>query len=194
MIAIDNVLISEDIIEKQFLCNLEACKGACCYEGDLGAPVQKQEVPKLEEVYKLIKHTLPVESQKVVDEFGVAKHYKDLAGLGTQLVNGGPCVFMIKDELGIAKCAIEQAYYQGITDFKKPISCHLYPIRVTENTKQGFIALNYDNWEICDPACKAGKKAKLPVYKFLKEAIIRRFGQDFYETLDVYASDQHQKD
>ena len=153
MIAIDNILISEDIIDSYFRCNLESCQGACCYE------------------------------EMLLKKNGVTKYYKDLEGMGTQLINGGPCVFLIKDELGISKCGIEQAYYQGLTKFKKPISCHLYPIRITENPKQGFIAVNYDRWEICDPACKAGKKEKVPLYKFLQESITRRFGEAFYEEL-----------
>ena len=183
MIAIDNILISEDIIDSYFRCNLESCKGACCYEGDLGAPVSDEEVPILEEVYQKIKHMLPRENRNVIEENGVTKYYKDLEGMGTQLINGGPCVFLIKDELGISKCGIEQAYYQGLTKFKKPISCHLYPIRITENPKQGFMPVNYDRWETCDPACKAGKKEKVPLYKFLQESITRRFGEAFYEEL-----------
>lgn len=184
MIAIDNVLISDDIIQEKFMCQLNACKGACCYEGDLGAPVQKEEVEILNKVYPIIKHKLPEENQNIIESQGTSKYYKDLQGMGTTLINGGPCVFMTKDDLGIAKCAIEQAYYEGLVNFKKPISCHLYPIRLVENPKQGFVAMNYDRWDICAPACQAGQKEKIPVYQFVREAIERRFGTEFYEALD----------
>lgn len=187
MLIIQNVLVSDEIIENQFLCNLNACKGACCWEGDFGAPLEEEELAILDQIYPLVKPFLTKEGIKVIESEGAYKYWEGAEEYGTNLVNNGACVFITYDNHGIAKCGIEQAYQAGVIDFKKPISCHLYPIRVTKDEEKNFEALNYDEWEICSAACQAGKKAQLPVYQFVKEAIIRKYGIEFYEELDAAA-------
>jgi Fe-S-cluster containining protein len=187
MIIIQNVLVSEEIIEEQFLCNLNACKGACCWEGDSGAPLDVEELPILDKIYPIVKPFLTKEGIQVIEKEGAYKYWEEAEEYGTNLVNNGPCVFISYDELGIAKCGIEKAHQAGLIDFKKPISCHLYPIRIRKNEEKDFEALNYDEWEICSAACEAGKKAQLPIYQFVKDAIIRKYGKEFYEELDAAA-------
>jgi hypothetical protein len=187
MLAIQNVLVSDEIIEKHFVCSLEHCKGACCWEGDLGAPLKDAELQVLDEIYPRMKHLLSSKSQEIIETKGAYIYYKELDSFGTNLHPEGPCTFLIYNELGVAKCGIEKAWELGLIPFRKPISCHLYPIRVTENPEQGFIALNYDVWSICKAACNLGKKLKIPLYLFLKDALIRKFGPDFYDELAAAA-------
>ncbi len=188
---IQDKLVSDDLLEIEFLCNLDACKGACCWEGDYGAPVSKTEIKIIYRNYKEIEPYLTDEGKTVIEEKGLAIHYPEPKFMGTPLLKNGACAFMtFKD--GIAQCGIELAHRDGKTDYKKPISCHLYPIRVTEEPELGFSALNYDKWDICNAACKKGKEAALPVYQFAKDALIRKYGEDFYEELDAAA--QHLKD
>lgn len=184
MILVQEKLVSNDVVEQQFLCNLKACKGACCWEGDFGAPLENEELQTLENIYEEIKPFLLEEGKKAIEEQGVFAYYKEDKEYGTPLLKSGACAYLTYDDLGIAKCGIEQAYFAGKTEFRKPISCHLYPIRVTENEQTGFVALNYESWEICSPACDLGTKEKMPLYKFAKDAIIRKFGEEFYEELD----------
>ena len=187
MIFIGEVLVSEEVLDRKFVCNLTACKGACCWEGDYGAPLEDEEVPVLEEIYEQVKPYMTEAGRRVVEEQGVAVIYKDNNEFGTPLINGGACAFLVFDRGGVAKCAIEQAYLEGKTTYKKPISCHLYPIRVTRNRKVGYEALNYDEWDICSAACEKGEREKVPVYEFLREALVRRYGNEFYEELDAAA-------
>lgn len=183
MIIIDEVLVSDDILEKQFVCNLTRCKGACCKEGDYGAPLNDEEIVILETELEKIKPFLSDESRIFLAQHGVKKYFKELSGFGTQLLDDGRCVF-VTEENGQYKCGIEQAQLSGAISFKKPISCHLYPIRISKNEAIGFEAMNYDEWDICSAACSLGEELKIPVYKFLKEAIIRKYGESFYEALD----------
>ncbi|HRI01529.1 MAG TPA: DUF3109 family protein [Saprospiraceae bacterium] len=185
MFVIQDILVSDDLIKQQFLCNLTACKGACCYEGDLGAPLHDSELEILDEILDELSEFLEPNRLEQIRKEGSYKYYKDLNSYGTNLENGGPCVFMTTDELGIACCGIEKAWKAGKTKFRKPISCHLYPVRITENKITGFTAANYDQWDICKAACKSGKKEKVPLYKFVKDALIRRFGEEFYEELEA---------
>jgi len=187
MIVIQGVLISEDVVQEQFICNLDACKGACCWEGDFGAPLDPAELHTLEKIIDYVKPYLTREGLEVIEKEGLFTYYKENKEYGTPLVNKGPCAYMTYDERGIAKCGIEQAHNDGHIDFKKPISCHLYPIRIKENPKQGFEAMNYDRWDICSAACTLGKKNKMPLYKFVKEAIVRKYGADFYDELEAAA-------
>ncbi len=187
MLIIDDKIISADVLEEKFLCNLKACKGACCWEGDSGAPLEDAEVDILVDLYPKMKHLLSPIGQQVIEKKGVYEFYEEPEENGTTLMEDGACAFLVKDELGIAKCGIEQAHNEGITEFKKPISCHLYPIRI--ETNENFDALNYDRWDICAAACELGKKEALPVYKFLKEALIRKYGEDFYGQLDAAAKE-----
>jgi hypothetical protein len=184
MIIVQDKLVSDELVEEHFICDLNACKGACCWEGDYGAPLEEAELPVLKAIYEQVKPFLLPEGRAAIEEQGQYVWVEESQGYATTLVNNGPCAYMTRDALGIAKCGIEQAWKAGIIDFKKPISCHLYPIRVEKNEEVGFEALNYDRWEICSAACTLGKKEKMPVYQFLKEAIIRKYGEDFYEELD----------
>jgi hypothetical protein len=187
MILIQNKLVSDDIIEEQFICNLEKCKGACCWEGDLGAPLERDELAILKDIYPKVRPFLTEEGQKVLDTEGVYTFYKSEQEYGTPLIDKAACAYMACDEKGIAQCGIELAWKAGVTDFRKPISCHLYPIRIKKNEPAGFEAVNYDQWDICSAACALGKAHQVPVYQFLKEAIIRKYGNAFYEELDAAA-------
>lgn len=187
MIIVQDKLVSEDIVKEYFICNLDKCKGACCWEGDTGAPLETDELMILDRIYADVRPFLSEEGKKVLDtEGGYVRDDRD-GSFGTTLINGGPCAFMTTDVNNVAHCGIEQAWRAGATDFRKPISCHLYPIRVSTNEIAGFEALNYDRWDICSAACTLGEKHKIPVYQFVKEAIIRKYGEEFYEELEASA-------
>jgi hypothetical protein len=180
MIKVGEVLVSDDIRDKEFVCNLEKCKGACCVEGDFGAPLDESELEILEEIYPIVKPYLSKEGIKEIEKTG--KHTTDDDGdLCTPVIGGRECVYAIYDKKGVLKCGIEQAYNDGKISWKKPISCHLYPIRIT--TKKNFEALNYHKWHICSPACALGKELQVPVYKFLKDPLIRKYGEPWYKEL-----------
>lgn len=186
MLIVQDKLISEDVVKEQFLCQLDACKGACCWEGDFGAPLEKEELETLQRIYPDIKPFLREEGVRAIEEQGLYVEYEGDSGIfGTTLIDDRDCAYLTYEENGIAKCGIEKAYEAGATDFQKPISCHLYPIRVSKNEATGFEALNYDSWDICSAACTAGKKAKLPIYQFLKGALIRKYGESFFEELEA---------
>lgn len=183
MLIIQDKLVSDDVVEEHFICDLNACKGACCWEGDYGAPLEEPELAILESVYEEVKPFLSPAGIAAIEAQG--KHtWFDGMGHGTTLIDGGPCAYLTFDGTGIAHCGIERAWAAGATHFRKPVSCHLYPIRISHFDASEVEALNYDRWEICSAACTLGKREKMPVYRFLKEAIIRRFGADFYEELD----------
>ena len=187
MLIIQDKLVSDDVIKEQFLCNLKACKGACCWEGDFGAPLEEEEIKILDQIYDKVAPFLTEKGREAIAKNGTSVYYDEAEEYGTSLQPDGACSFMTVDELGIAKCGIEQAHKAGVIDFKKPISCHLYPIRVEKDERVNFEALNYDVWDICSAACDLGKKEELPVYKFLKEPLIRKYGEEFYEELDAAA-------
>jgi len=182
LVEIDDKIVSTQIFDKKFVCDLNACKGACCIEGDAGAPLTNEEVSILEENLELIKPYMREEGLKEVEKSGVSYLDEENEPV-TALVNGGECAFVYFDDNGITKCAVEAAYLDGKTDFKKPISCHLYPIRVKKFND--YKALNYDKWSICEPACACGDALDVPVFRFLKEPIIRAFGEDFYKELET---------
>ena len=190
MILIQNVLISEDIFDRKFVCNLKACKGACCWEGDWGAPVTEEEKSTLVDIYAKLKGDLSEEARSVIEEVGVYSYYEEPDMYGTPLLEDGSCVYLRRDKDGIAQCGIEMAWKAGEIDFRKPISCHLYPAREKFLPGVDLIALNYDDWDLCSAACTLGSKLDIPVYMFLKEAITRRFGQAFYDELDEVAGDR----
>ena len=181
MIKVKDVLVADDVISAQFVCNLNKCRGACCVEGDLGAPLDEDELDKIDEVIEIVKPYLSEEAVEVLEKKGGYLLDED-GDFSTTTIDRKECAFAFYDEQGILKCSIEQAYNDGKTDFKKPISCHLYPIRVSKLA--GFEALNYNQWSICSPACDLGKELKIPVYKFLKEALIRKFGKEWFEELE----------
>lgn len=185
MIEVGKTLVSDDVIEEQFVCDLTKCKGACCVEGDLGAPLLKEELPEIEKVIELVKPYLTKEAIDVLKKEGGYLLDED-GDYSTTTINGKECAFAFYDKKGILKCSIEQAHKEEKTDWKKPISCHLYPIRVTK--LPDFEALNYDRWQICSPACDLGKELKVPVYKFLKDALIRKYGVKWYAELEEKVS------
>ena len=187
MIQIDDKLISEDIFSEEFVCNLTKCKGACCVEGDIGAPLDKNEAEILDKIYDKIKPYLTEDGIKAIEEKGTWEIDPHDGDYVTPMVGNRDCVYVTYDEKGITKCGIEKAYEDGAIDWQKPISCHLYPIRATEYSS--FIALNYHEWPICNDACTLGKELQVPVYKFLKTPLIRKKGEEFYTTL-CEAADQ----
>lgn len=187
MLIIKGVLVSDEVVNEQFACQLSACKGACCWEGDYGAPLTDEELPVLERIYEQVKPFLSPEGIAVLESEGPYVYYEGNEDYGTPLVNNGPCAYMTYDDQGIAQCGIEQAYYAGATDFHKPISCHLYPIRISRNIQNSFEILNYDRWDICSAACSRGKEEQIQVYQFVKAALIRKYGQEFYDELDAAA-------
>ena len=180
LVQIEDIILSTELFERKFVCDLNACKGACCIQGDSGAPLTVEEVDKLEEIYDLVVPYMRPEGIAAVEEQGV--FYMDFSNEpATTLVNGAECAFVYFDEQGITKCAIEKANLEGKTDWKKPISCHLYPIRVKQMGE--MTALNYSQWDICEPACACGESLNVPVFRFLKEPLIRAFGQPFYDDM-----------
>lgn len=181
LIEIDDKIVSLDLFEKKFVCDLNACKGACCIEGDAGAPLTFEEADILEEELEAIKPYMRKEGIEAVEKNGVFYVDWDNEPV-TTLVNDAECAFVYFDEQGITKCAVEQAHKEGKTKFKKPISCHLYPIRTKKY--ESFEALNYDEWKICNPACSLGEQLGVKVYQFLKEPIIRKYGEPFFQELE----------
>jgi len=186
MILIEDKIISDDVVERQFVCNLEACKGACCWQGDYGAPLTDEEREILKKIYEDVKPFLLPEGIEAIENQGLYTYVDKAKEYGTTLIANGACAYMTRDENGVAQCGIEQANKAGATNFLKPISCHLYPIRVEHNGI--FEAINYDKWEICSAACELGKKLEMPVYQFVKAALIRKYGEDFYEALEGAAA------
>lgn len=184
MFQLGKTIVSEDIIEKDFVCNISACKGACCIDGEAGAPLEEEETKILEEIYPKVKPFLRKEGIKAIEEQGTWIK-SDFDELETPLINNADCAYVIFDDKGTALCAIEEAYNQGEIDWKKPVSCHLYPVRVQSYSE--FSAVNYHKWEICNEACSLGAELKVPVYKFVKQALIRKFGQNWYDELEVIA-------
>ena len=181
MITVGDVLLHEDVVKENFVCNLNKCKGACCLEGDSGAPLDAAELDTLDEIYPKVKPFMTEKGIKTIEKTGT--YIKDFDGDYTT-----PCVDVNKEcayviwENGITKCAIEKAYEQGVISWRKPISCHLYPIRITKYPE--FDVLNYDRWSICSPACSFGGELKVRVHEFLKAPLIRKYGEDWYRELE----------
>lgn len=187
MIAIDNILVADAVVAEQFVCDLSKCKGACCVDGDAGAPLDNDELDKINEVYEAVLPYLNEESKKELERQGRYVYDREY-GWVTPTINSKVCVYGIKEKDGIVKCGIEQAYMDGKIKWKKPISCHLFPV-ITKNSKRSDdVYVNYEPREdSCKAACSLGKKLKVPVYVFLKEALIRKFGKKFYEALEATA-------
>ena len=187
MISIDDILISDDIVQEQFVCDLSKCKGGCCEDGDAGAPLEEKEMEILKEIFETVKPYLTQEGIAAIEKQGMY-HYDETFGWVTTTVDGGLCAYGHRDKQGIIKCGIEEAYNDKKIDWKKPISCHLFPIRVNSGEKHEM--LDYEPREsMCDPGCAFGKKLKVPVHHFLKEPIIRKYGEDFWNALDTIAQD-----
>ncbi len=189
MIVIDNILISDDVVQKQFVCDLNKCKGGCCEEGDAGAPLEDDELEIVLEMYEKIKPYLSIESIKEIEKKGKYVYNREFGWVTPTLGNDNEiCVYGKRDEKGIIKCAFEQAYYDGVIPWKKPISCHLFPIIVSKGRQGDYNRVNYEPREkLCNPACALGKKLEVPTYEFLKEPLIRKYGEEFYNALDKVA-------
>ena len=180
MISIGDTIISDDLLVEEFVCNISKCKGECCVSGEAGAPLEKNEIKYLKKNFKKIKPFLSKKGIKAIEKQGVfVKAYND--ELETPLINGKECAFTVFSKDGIASCGIEKAYNKGVINFQKPISCHLYPLRITE--LKNYTAVNYHDWEICNSGCVKGENDNVYVFEFLKSALIRKFGNDWYEKL-----------
>ena len=179
--------MSDEVVSAQFVCDLMKCKGGCCEDGDAGAPLEPAELEQLNEVYDIVEPYLTAEGIQNIRRYGRYQYDRDF-GWVTPTIEGKMCAYGFRDEFGIIKCGIEQAYRDGKIAFKKPISCHLYPLIVSAGKDGDYDRMNYEPREkLCRPACLNGKKLKVPVYVFLKEPLVRKFGEDFYEALDAIA-------
>ena len=177
MIEIQNTILSDEIFEENFICDLCKCKGQCCVDGDSGAPLSRKEYHEINEILPEIWDDLTPKAQEVINKQGIA--YNDYDGeLVTSIIDGKECVFAFYDENGVCKCAIDNAYREGRISTPKPISCHLYPIRLKEYEE--FTAVNYHRWSVCEPAVELGNRQSIPIFRFLKEPLIRKFGEDWY--------------
>mgnify|MGYP001204158281 FL=1 len=181
MVEIEDKIISDELFEKKFVCDLQKCKGGCCVQGDSGAPLKSNEIKDIAKSLSTIKSEMSPKGLNAIKKNDF--YYIDSDGdKVTKLVNGMECVFVVFDENNIAKCSIESAYRKKKINFNKPISCHLYPVRVKKY--DSFTAVNVDSWHVCKPACVCGIELDVPVFKFLKDAIVRSWGLDFFIQLD----------
>jgi Protein of unknown function (DUF3109) len=188
MILIDNKLISDEVIEEQFVCDLNKCKGACCEDGDAGAPLTNEELDEIVNNYEIFSKYMTKEGKREIEKQG--KYTYDVTfGWVTPTVNNAICAYGFKDKSGTIMCAIEQAYNNKEIAWKKPISCHLFPIKITKSKQDSDIEyVNYEPREdLCAAACSFGKKLKVPAYVFLKDSLIRKYGEAFYEALEATA-------
>lgn len=190
MIAIDNILVSDELISEQFVCDLQRCKGGCCVDGDAGAPLDPSELDEINQAFEIVKPYMTPEGIAEVERQGRYVYDKEFAWV-TPTINGSICVYGYRDGAGIVKCAFEQAYLDGKTSWKKPISCHLFPVRISKSKSKRSPEVEYVNYEprpdLCAAACTLGKSLKMPVYVFLKEALVRKYGQEFYDALEATA-------
>ena len=183
MIVIDNIYVSDEVVEEQFVCDLNKCKGGCCIDGDAGAPLTDDEIKEVKSAYGTVKHLLNKEAVQIIEKEGNYVYDREF-GWVTPTISNGMCVYGLVDENKIVKCSFEQAYNEGKTKWKKPISCHLYPIKISKSklTEQEYV--NYEPRDpMCNPGCTLGQKLKVPTYVFLKEALVRKYGDEFYEAL-----------
>ncbi len=191
MISIDSILISDDIVEKQFVCDLTQGKGGRCGDGDAGAPLTAEEVDEVKQAFEKVMHLMPKDGLKEVERNGLYRYDREF-GWVTPTVDDKICAYGFRDAKGVIKCAFEEAYNQGLISWKKPISCHLYPIKRSKSRFSAHELLNYDPREgMCSPACSLGKSLKVPVYRFLKDALVRAYGTEFYDALDQVAQDYY---
>ncbi|SFV31822.1 DUF3109 family protein [Thermoflavifilum thermophilum] len=190
MIWIDDVLVEDDVVEARFVCNLQACKGGCCVDGDAGAPLEAQEAEQIRQAYATVKNYLPEDHRACIEQKGHVVHDPEF-GMVTPLLPNGMCAYAIVEN-GIVKCAFEKAFHDGKTSFHKPVSCHLYPLRVRKIAHH--TAVLYEPREnLCRPACELGKKLGVPVFRFVKQALIRKFGEEFYQALEQIAEKYFQR-
>lgn len=194
MLIIGDVVVTDDVTSEQFACNLNACKGACCWEGDFGAPLEEAELDILENIYPAIEPYLLPEGRSAIATQGHYVDTPDDGGQATTLIGNGACAYMTRNEQGIALCGIEQAWRDGKIEWPKPISCHLYPIRVQSLGPAGFEALNYDRWDICSAACSKGAEQNIRIFEFAKTALVRKYGQEWYDELVAAVAYQNEQD
>jgi hypothetical protein len=187
MLQIDDTIISLDLFREQFICDIAHCKGICCIEGDAGAPLAGEEVTLIKKLLPEVWDELTPKAQEVINAQGVSYIDEDGEPV-TSIVNGGECVFTYFDEKGVCGCIFEKAYNEGRIGWKKPISCHLYPVRLQKY--HDFTAVNYHHWSVCDCARRLGKKEGVPVFRFLQEPLVRRFGEEWFEQLEIFYSEQ----
>jgi hypothetical protein len=183
MLEIGKTLVSLDLITSNFTCDLASCRGACCVTGDSGAPLEPDEVIKLDEIFPALRPFLREESVRTIEEIGTSVTDAEMDTV-TPLNDGKECVYTLFED-SIARCAIEKAFMEGVVDFRKPVSCHLYPIRIKKYRR--FDAVNYDRWEICRPATVLGDELQMPVYRFVKDALARHYGDEWFNLLDIAA-------
>ncbi|MBS1559107.1 MAG: DUF3109 family protein [Bacteroidetes bacterium] len=188
MINVGGILVSDDIANVEFVCHLEKCKGACCVEGELGAPLEEGELEVMKTIQDAVKPYLTPEGLKNIKKQGPYILDED-GDFSTPTIGGKECAYAHYDQQGILKCGIEQAYLDGKISFRKPISCHLYPIRIIR--KKNLEAVNYHEWSICSDACQLGKSLQIPLYQFLKEPLIRKYGQAWYNELVRLVETKH---
>ncbi|MCI5777313.1 MAG: DUF3109 family protein [Bacteroidales bacterium] len=181
MIEIEGKVINTEIFRRRFVCDISKCKGTCCYDGDSGAPLEKEELDKLTEVFPAVEPLLSDKEREEISRQGLWVTDAD-GDFVTPIIDGRECVYTNREPDGTWSCAIEKAFREGKTNWRKPISCYLYPIRVSKTRK--YELLNFHEWEVCRPAMELGQKVGTPAYKFLREPIIEKFGEDFYKELE----------
>jgi hypothetical protein len=187
MISIGNVLVSDQVVSEQFVCDLVKCKGGCCVDGDAGAPIENEELNAIVEAYPHIKHLIGKEAIAIIENQGKYLYDREF-GWVTPTIDSGMCVYGYRDAQGVVKCSFEQAFKEGKTLWRKPISCHLFPVKIKKSKKFATDLVNYEPREdLCRAACSLGKKLKMPVYEFLKDALTRKYGTEFYEALAATA-------
>ncbi len=184
MLQIDNKVIGLPVLNERFVCDIAKCRGACCVQGDAGAPLLEEEVEVLKEIYHRVEPYLRPECVRSISAQGTHVIDENDDEPVTPLLNQKECVYAVFEN-GIARCAIEQAWFDGAIEFRKPVSCHLYPIRVKEY--ESFTAVNYDRWPVCKPALINGRELDVTVFEFCRESVIRRFGEEFYKELEIAA-------
>lgn len=192
MILIDNIMVSDDVVKEQFVCDLSKCLGGCCEEGDAGAPLEDAEMKIIDGVFETVKPYLTPAALAEIERKGHYVHHSEFGWVTPTIGSDyGICVYGKRDEKGVIKCAFEEAYNKGEIGWKKPISCHLFPVIAKKGKHGNYERVNYEPREtLCKPACALGKKLKVPVYQFLKDALIRKYGEEFYNVLDQIAKNE----
>ncbi len=186
LIEIQHTLISSDVVSKTFHCNISACKGACCVDGEAGAPLEEKETSILRDIFPKVKPYLRPEGIAAIEAQGTFVKGQD-GEWETPLVDNKECAYVVFNDENVALCGIELAYNEGAVNWQKPISCHLYPVRIKDYRL--LTAVNYHKWQVCDPACALGEEMQMPLYKFVKDALIRKFGKSWYAELEEAAAE-----
>lgn len=196
MIVIDNVIISDEVVSNKFVCDLGKCKGGCCEDGDAGAPLSAEELEEVRKNYAAVEHLLPADAINEIRKKGFYEYHREFGWVTPTLPSDNEiCVYAYREHDGMIKCAFEQVYLKGLISWRKPISCHLYPIIAKKGVHGDYDRVNYEPREVmCRPACNLGEQLQVPVYKFLKEPLIRKYGEEFYQTLDAIAKQYHEGD